>query len=39
MTKRIVEVLKGEHYQIHFKHDEDESQLRKKKKIRKRYNN
>ena len=33
MTKRILEDLKGEHYQIDFKHDEDESQLRKKIKL------
>ena len=33
MTKRILEDLKGEHYQIDFKHDEDESQLRKKFKL------
>ena len=33
MAKRILEDLKGEHYQIDFKHDEDESQLRKKIKL------
>ena len=33
MAKRILEDLKGEHYQIDFKHDEDESQLRKKIKV------
>ena len=47
MAKRILEDLKGEHYQIDFKHDEDESQLRKKikaeniiiDKIKEHYNN
>ena len=33
MAKRILEDLKGEHYQIDFKHDQDESQLRKKIKL------
>ena len=33
MAKRILEDLKGERYQIDFKHDEDESQLRKKIKV------
>ena len=33
MAKRILEDLKSEHYQIVFKHDEDESQLRKKIKL------
>ena len=33
MAKRILENFKGEHYQIDFKHDEDESQLRKKIKL------
>ena len=33
MAKRILEDLKGEHYQIDFKHDEGESQLRKKIKL------
>ena len=33
MAKKILEDLKGEHYQIDFKHDEDESQLRKKIKV------
>ena len=33
MAKRILEDLKGEHYQIDFKYDEDESQLRKKIKV------
>ena len=33
MAKRILEDLKGECYQIDFKHDEDESQLRKKIKV------
>ena len=31
MAKRILEDLKDECYQIDFKHDDDESQLRKKK--------
>ena len=30
MAKRILEDLEGEHYQIDFKHDEHESQFRKK---------
>ena len=30
MAKRILEDLKGEHYQMDFKHDKDKSQLRKK---------
>ena len=33
MAKRILEDLKSEHYQIVFKYDEDESQLRKKIKL------
>ena len=33
MTKRILEDLKSEHYQIVFKYDKDESQLRKKIKL------
>ena len=33
MAKRILEDLKSEHYQIDFKIDEDESQLRKKTKL------
>ena len=33
MAKRIPEDLKSEHYQIVFKYDEDESQLRKKIKL------
>ena len=33
MAKRILEDLRGECYQIDFKHDEDESQLRKKIKV------
>ena len=33
MAKRILEDLKGEYYQFDFKHDEDESQLRKKIKL------
>ena len=35
MAKRILEDLKGKHYQIDFKHDESqlESQLRKKMKV------
>ena len=33
MAKRILEDFKGEHYQIDLKHDEDESQLRKKIKL------
>ena len=30
MAKRILEDLKGEHYQIDFKHDEDEKKLNQK---------
>ena len=30
MAKRILEDLKGEHYQIDFKHDDEENQVRKK---------
>ena len=30
MAERILEDLKGEHHQIDFKHDEDESRFRKK---------
>ena len=33
MNKRILKDLKGERYEIGFKHDEDESQLRKKIKV------
>ena len=33
MAKRILEDLEGEHYQIDFKHDEHESQFRKKIKL------
>ena len=33
MAKRILEDLKGGCYQIDFKHDEDENQLRKKIKV------
>ena len=33
MAKIILEDLKGEHDQIDFKHDEDESQVRKKIKF------
>ena len=33
MAKRILEDLKGEHYQIDFKHDDEENQVRKKIKL------
>ena len=33
MAERILEDLKGEHCQIDFKHDQDESQVRKKIKL------
>ena len=33
MAKRILEDLKGEHYKIDFKHDDEENQVRKKNKL------